>query len=76
MLQLGAAPERAVAATKSYTASLLAVAMLVAAIEPDRSLPVGGTGSQRRAALEAIPGGHRRDTGHRSGGGGGCPGAP
>ena len=55
VLHLDAAPERAVAATKSYTASLMAVAMLVAAIDPDGVVPVGGTGRQRRAALEAMP---------------------
>ena len=55
VLHLDAAPERAVAATKSYTASLLAVAALVAAIDPDRSVPLGGTGVERWSALQAIP---------------------
>jgi glucosamine--fructose-6-phosphate aminotransferase (isomerizing) len=46
VLPLGAGPERAVAATKTYTASLGALAMLSAALE-------GGAG--RRAELERVP---------------------
>jgi glutamine---fructose-6-phosphate transaminase (isomerizing) len=43
---LGAGPERAIAATKTYTAELLAVAMLSAALTDD---------SADRAALAALP---------------------
>src|SRR5207245_1090858 len=45
-LALGAGPERAVAATKTYSAELMAIAMLSAAIAGDVSA---------RAALDAIP---------------------
>jgi glutamine---fructose-6-phosphate transaminase (isomerizing) len=53
VLDISAGPERATAATKTYTMSLLAVAMLVAAID-------GGTGfagdrATRMAALDALP---------------------
>jgi glucosamine--fructose-6-phosphate aminotransferase (isomerizing) len=45
-IPLGAGPERAIAATKTYTAELLAIAMLSAAL-------AGGPAD--RAALEALP---------------------
>jgi glucosamine--fructose-6-phosphate aminotransferase (isomerizing) len=45
-IPLGAGPELAVAATKTYTAELLAIAMLSAAL---------AGGSEDRAALEALP---------------------
>jgi glutamine---fructose-6-phosphate transaminase (isomerizing) len=53
VIDIGAGQERATAATKTYTMSLLAVAMLVAAID-------GGTGfagdlATRMAALDAVP---------------------
>ena len=46
VLPLGVGPERAVAATKTYSASLAALAMLSAALEGDTS---------RRAELERVP---------------------
>jgi glucosamine--fructose-6-phosphate aminotransferase (isomerizing) len=46
-IDLGAGPERAVAATKTYTSELLAIAMLSAALHGDPA---------DRAALEALPG--------------------
>ena len=54
VIDIGAGEERATAATKTYSMSLLSVAMLVAAID-------GGTGfagdrATRLAALEALPG--------------------
>ena len=54
VIDIGAGQERATAATKTYTMSLLAVAMLAAAID-------GGTGfagdrATRMAALDALPG--------------------
>ena len=55
-IDVGAGPERATAATKTYTGQLLAVAALAAAIQPpggERTL--GGTHDERCAALEAIP---------------------
>jgi glucosamine--fructose-6-phosphate aminotransferase (isomerizing) len=50
VIDLSAGPERAVAATKTYTAELLAVALLVTAIE-SRLAPADG----REAALAAVP---------------------
>lgn len=47
-LDVAAGPEESVAATKTYTAELLAVAMLSAALAPD--------GAERLHALEAVPG--------------------
>jgi glutamine---fructose-6-phosphate transaminase (isomerizing) len=54
VIDISAGPERATAATKTYTMSLLAVAMLVAAVD-------GGTGFAgdrvtRMSALDALPG--------------------
>lgn len=46
LLDLGAGPERAVAATKTYTASLAAIALLSAAL---------GEGERRRRDLEEVP---------------------
>jgi glucosamine--fructose-6-phosphate aminotransferase (isomerizing) len=46
VIALGAGAERAIAATKTYTAELLALAMLVAALDPDPSAA---------AALGALP---------------------
>jgi glucosamine--fructose-6-phosphate aminotransferase (isomerizing) len=45
-ISLHVEPERSIAATKTYTASLLALAMLAAALEPDQD---------RFQALEALP---------------------
>ena len=45
-IALGAGPERAIAATKTYTAELLAIALLSAALSDDRA---------DRAAVAAIP---------------------
>jgi glutamine---fructose-6-phosphate transaminase (isomerizing) len=55
-IDLLAGPERATAATKTYTAQLLAIATLVAAM-PDRDASTGFAGSreERRSALDAIP---------------------
>ncbi len=50
VIDLGAGPERAVAATKTYTAQLLAVALLVTALE-SRLAPIDG----RDAALSGVP---------------------
>jgi len=55
-IDVAAGPERATAATKTYTAQLLAVAALAAAMPVragDRTL--GGTPDERCAALQAIP---------------------
>jgi glucosamine--fructose-6-phosphate aminotransferase (isomerizing) len=46
LLDTGTGPERAVAATKTYTAQLLAIAMLSAALDPD---------AERERALERLP---------------------
>ena len=46
VLDLGAGPERSVAATKTYTASLLAVALLSVALEE---------GGRRAADLDRVP---------------------
>jgi glucosamine--fructose-6-phosphate aminotransferase (isomerizing) len=46
-IPLGAGPERAIAATKTYTAELLAIALLSAAL--------AGEGGEDRAALAALP---------------------
>jgi glucosamine--fructose-6-phosphate aminotransferase (isomerizing) len=50
VIDLGAGPELAVAATKTYTSELLAVATLVAALEARI-----GPDAAREAALEAVP---------------------
>lgn len=50
VIDLGAGPERAVAATKTYTAQLIAVALLVTALE-SRLAPVDG----RDAGLFGVP---------------------
>jgi glucosamine--fructose-6-phosphate aminotransferase (isomerizing) len=50
VIDLGAGPERAVAATKTYTAQLMAVALLVTALE-SRLAPVDG----RDTALSGVP---------------------
>ena len=54
VIDIGAGQERATAATKTYTTSLLAVAMLVAAI--DGGTGFGGDRAARMAALDALPG--------------------
>jgi glucosamine--fructose-6-phosphate aminotransferase (isomerizing) len=52
-IDIGAGPEQAVAATKTYTASLLAVAMLADAMAPTEVW--GGDPATRRTALDALP---------------------
>ncbi len=54
VIDIAAGPERATAATKTYTQSLLAVAMLVAAMEGGTGY--GGTATERWTALDALPG--------------------
>ena len=49
VLELGAGPERSVAATKTYTASLLAVALLSVALAP------GGPADRRDRELSRVP---------------------
>jgi glucosamine--fructose-6-phosphate aminotransferase (isomerizing) len=51
VIALGAGPERAVAATKTYTAELVAVALLVTALESRLAAPTDG----RDAALSGVP---------------------
>jgi glucosamine--fructose-6-phosphate aminotransferase (isomerizing) len=53
VIDIAAGPERATAATKTYTLSLLAVAMLVAALEDGTGF--GGDARTRSAALERLP---------------------
>jgi glucosamine--fructose-6-phosphate aminotransferase (isomerizing) len=55
-IDVAAGPERATAATKTYTAQLLAVAALAAALPatPDAQ-SLGGSPAERCASLEAIP---------------------
>lgn len=53
VIDIAAGPERATAATKTYSLSLLAVAMLVAAL--DGGTGFGGDASARRKALQALP---------------------
>ncbi|MBX3029466.1 MAG: SIS domain-containing protein [Chloroflexi bacterium] len=53
VIDIAAGPERATAATKTYTQSLLAVAMLVAAMEQGTGF--AGTAGERWAALDALP---------------------
>ncbi len=53
VIDISAGEERATAATKTYTMSLLAVAMLVAAI--DGGTGFGGERAGRLAALEGLP---------------------
>src|SRR6188472_2838137 len=53
LIDIGAGPERATAATKTYSLSLLAVAMLVAALEGGTGY--GGDAPTRSAALAELP---------------------
>ncbi len=53
VIDIGAGPERATAATKTYSLSLLSVAMLVAAV--DGGTGFGGDAAARTAALRALP---------------------
>lgn len=53
VIDIGAGAERATAATKTYSLSLLAVAMLVAAL--DGGTGFGGDVAKRTAALRALP---------------------
>lgn len=52
LVELGAGPELAVAATKTYTAELLAVALLVTALASRTAVPGG---DEREAALASVP---------------------
>ena len=56
-IDVAAGPELATAATKTYTAQLLAVAALAAALPaaPDAEL-LGGSSAERCASLEQVPG--------------------
>ncbi len=56
-IDVAAGPEHATAATKTYTAQLLAVAALAAAL-PSAAMAgaIGGTPGDRSAALAAVPG--------------------
>lgn len=54
-IDVGAGPERATAATKTYTAQLLAVAALAASLPSTHGTSLGGTPAERTAALDAIP---------------------
>ena len=67
-IDLRAGPERAVAATKTYTAELLAIALLVTALEA-RLGPVAG----RDEALAAVPDALAAALDTEPGGGGGGP---
>jgi glucosamine--fructose-6-phosphate aminotransferase (isomerizing) len=58
VIDIGAGPERATAATKTYSLSLLAVAMLVAHLQGGTSF--GGDARARVAAVAALPGVLRR----------------
>jgi len=55
VIDVVAGPERAVAATKSYTAQILAVAMLAAALGRPGETGFGGGPAERWAALDAVP---------------------
>jgi glucosamine--fructose-6-phosphate aminotransferase (isomerizing) len=56
LIDIGSGPERAVAATKTYTASLLAVALLGDALGVGQPDALGTSSASRSAALEAVPG--------------------
>jgi glucosamine--fructose-6-phosphate aminotransferase (isomerizing) len=58
VIDIGAGPERATAATKTYSLSLLAVAMLVAALEGGTGY--AGDGAARTGALASLPGAMRQ----------------
>jgi len=55
VIDIGAGPEKAVAATKTYSSSLLAVAMLAAALGGGRADVLGGTDSVRWSSLDRLP---------------------
>jgi glucosamine--fructose-6-phosphate aminotransferase (isomerizing) len=55
VIDIGAGPERATAATKTYTSSLVAVAMLADALAVGRRDALGGDDAGRSAALDAVP---------------------
>jgi glucosamine--fructose-6-phosphate aminotransferase (isomerizing) len=55
-IDIAAGPERATAATKTYTGQLLAVAALAAALPvPPDARALGGSSAERCVALDAIP---------------------
>lgn len=58
VIDIGAGPELATAATKTYSLSLLAVAMLVAALEGGTGF--GGDARSRTSALASLPDAMRR----------------
>jgi glucosamine--fructose-6-phosphate aminotransferase (isomerizing) len=53
VLDLGAGPERAIAATKTYTAELTAIALLVAALSGEDAKPLAGIPQAIEAAIES-----------------------
>ncbi len=55
VVDIGAGPEKAVAATKTYSSSLLAVAMLATALGGGRSDALGGTDAARWSSLDQLP---------------------
>ena len=55
VVDIGAGPEKAVAATKTYSSSLLAVAMLATALGGGRSDALGGTDAARWSSLDLLP---------------------
>jgi glutamine---fructose-6-phosphate transaminase (isomerizing) len=55
VIDITAGPERAVAATKTYSSSLLAVAMLAAGMGGGRPEALGGDDAARWAALDGLP---------------------
>ena len=55
VLDLRAGVERSIAATKTYTAELLAIAMLSAALEVAEDTEVAATGVAAMASLERVP---------------------
>jgi glucosamine--fructose-6-phosphate aminotransferase (isomerizing) len=55
-VDLGAGPELATAATKTYTSQLLAIATLAASLAPTTDgRTIGGSRAERLAALESVP---------------------
>jgi glucosamine--fructose-6-phosphate aminotransferase (isomerizing) len=55
VIDVAAGPERAVAATKTYTAQLIAIALLATAIGEGSAGAIGGSTADRWAALAALP---------------------
>ena len=55
VIDIGAGPEKAVAATKTYSASLLAIAMLAAALGGGKPDALGGDDAARWSSLGRLP---------------------